>query len=196
MKIISRKEAKALGLKRYFTGMPCKNGHVAERYMQSSNCVECQNEKANSDEGRRYRSKYMKVHKDHFNQLRKKPERKKRIRAYDRVYHARPDIKKKARARYRERFQSDMAYRIKLSLRSRLRKCLSLGKVSRRSSRVVKMLGCPTAYLVDYLESQFRAGLLIIGLSQYLKKVILSSQRRILLLMIGMLFLPDTFGVT
>lgn len=68
VKIISRKEAKALGLKRYFTGMPCKNGHVAERYMQPSNCVECQNEKANSDEGRRYRSKYMKVHKDHFNQ--------------------------------------------------------------------------------------------------------------------------------
>ncbi|WP_424362974.1 HNH endonuclease [Methylocystis parvus] len=33
-------DARALGLKRYFTGTPCKQGHVAERYL-SSNCVEC-----------------------------------------------------------------------------------------------------------------------------------------------------------
>jgi hypothetical protein len=30
--IIGRDEARALGLKRYFTGKPCKHGHVAERY--------------------------------------------------------------------------------------------------------------------------------------------------------------------
>ena len=28
--IISRDEANALGLKRYFTGVPCKHGHIAE----------------------------------------------------------------------------------------------------------------------------------------------------------------------
>jgi hypothetical protein len=28
---IGRDEAKALGLKRFFTGKPCKHGHVAER---------------------------------------------------------------------------------------------------------------------------------------------------------------------
>jgi len=31
MEIISRKEAKALGLTRYFTGKPCKHGYIAER---------------------------------------------------------------------------------------------------------------------------------------------------------------------
>lgn len=40
MKVISRKEAKALNLKRYFTGKPCKNGHIAVRYTEG-NCVEC-----------------------------------------------------------------------------------------------------------------------------------------------------------
>ena len=30
-KIITHKQAKALGLKRYFTGEPCKHGHIAER---------------------------------------------------------------------------------------------------------------------------------------------------------------------
>jgi hypothetical protein len=38
--IIGRDEAKALGLKRYFTGKPCKHGHVAERYAGGP-CVEC-----------------------------------------------------------------------------------------------------------------------------------------------------------
>ena len=38
--IISRKEAKALGLKRYFTGKPCKHGHLSERSIDNG-CLEC-----------------------------------------------------------------------------------------------------------------------------------------------------------
>lgn len=38
---IGRKEAIALGLKRYFTGKPCKNGHTAERLVSNMGCLEC-----------------------------------------------------------------------------------------------------------------------------------------------------------
>jgi len=41
MKIISRQEAKSRGLTRYFTGKPCKHGHVAERLIGNSGCAEC-----------------------------------------------------------------------------------------------------------------------------------------------------------
>ena len=41
MEIISCKEAKSKGLKRYFTGKTCKNGHSSERYSQDSSCLEC-----------------------------------------------------------------------------------------------------------------------------------------------------------
>lgn len=41
MKIITRKAALAAGLKRYFTGQPCKHGHTAERYILSKSCVIC-----------------------------------------------------------------------------------------------------------------------------------------------------------
>lgn len=41
--IISRKDALAQGLKRYFTGRPCPLGHVAERYAAGCACVECNN---------------------------------------------------------------------------------------------------------------------------------------------------------
>ncbi len=41
MKIIGRKEAKQLQLKRYFTGKPCVRGHISERYTAKGSCIEC-----------------------------------------------------------------------------------------------------------------------------------------------------------
>lgn len=43
MQIITRKEAKEKGLPRYFTGKPCKHGHVAERITGSAQCTGCFN---------------------------------------------------------------------------------------------------------------------------------------------------------
>jgi hypothetical protein len=40
--LISRAEAKALGLKRYFTGKLCEHGHVAERHVSNHACTECE----------------------------------------------------------------------------------------------------------------------------------------------------------
>lgn len=40
-KLITRAEAKAQGLKRYYTGKPCPHGHVGERYVSSRNCLTC-----------------------------------------------------------------------------------------------------------------------------------------------------------
>ncbi len=39
--IVTRADAKAQGLKRYFTGRPCKHGHIAERAVVNSNCFDC-----------------------------------------------------------------------------------------------------------------------------------------------------------
>lgn len=41
--IISRAEAKARGLKRYFTGKLCCNGHLCERRVDNWNCLQCEN---------------------------------------------------------------------------------------------------------------------------------------------------------
>lgn len=41
MKIISRAEAKELGLTRYYTGRPCGRGHIVERYTSKGECVKC-----------------------------------------------------------------------------------------------------------------------------------------------------------
>jgi len=41
MKLISRKEAKDKGLKRYFTGKLCPHGHIEERMVSNGYCIEC-----------------------------------------------------------------------------------------------------------------------------------------------------------
>lgn len=44
MDIITRKDALAQGLPRYFTGKPCKKGHVAERRTKERVCLACMSE--------------------------------------------------------------------------------------------------------------------------------------------------------
>ena len=39
--ILTKKEAIELGLKKFFTGIPCSHGHIAERYVVSRMCVVC-----------------------------------------------------------------------------------------------------------------------------------------------------------
>lgn len=44
MEDITREQAKSEGMKRYFTGKPCKRGHVCERYTSDYQCVVCKKE--------------------------------------------------------------------------------------------------------------------------------------------------------
>lgn len=41
MKLITRKEAKEQDLTHYFTGKPCKYGHISKRFTSVGKCVEC-----------------------------------------------------------------------------------------------------------------------------------------------------------
>lgn len=55
--IISKEQALTLGLKRYFTGIPCKNGHISERFSHRKNkpsgpCIKCCREQCNRDYGK------------------------------------------------------------------------------------------------------------------------------------------------
>jgi len=45
--LVSRQEALAQGLPRYFTGTPCKHGHVSERYTLNKTCKDCADARSN-----------------------------------------------------------------------------------------------------------------------------------------------------
>jgi hypothetical protein len=57
-KRITRAEAQRLGLKRYYTGKPCGNKHVAERRTVGGKCIECHKRNAN---------KYRAAHAEAYN---------------------------------------------------------------------------------------------------------------------------------
>lgn len=72
MKTISRSEAKSAGLKRYFTGKECPNGHVSERYVSTFACIDCLEKSKNKyrsvEKNRQkeieYKKKYRKENRD------------------------------------------------------------------------------------------------------------------------------------
>lgn len=70
MKIISRDEAISQGLKYYFTGKPCKRGHVASILVSTGQCCECNSERAkdyynkNKDKITEQRKDYRKQNKN------------------------------------------------------------------------------------------------------------------------------------
>lgn len=43
--IINRSDAKKIGLKMYFTGVPCKHGHISKRLVSNYCCYECSKRK-------------------------------------------------------------------------------------------------------------------------------------------------------
>jgi 5-methylcytosine-specific restriction endonuclease McrA len=60
--IVTRAEAKAAGLARYFVGTPCKRGHISERITRKTTCVTCKNIAGlaayHADPGPKYARKY------------------------------------------------------------------------------------------------------------------------------------------
>lgn len=52
--ITTREQARARGLDRYYTGKPCKHGHITERRTSDSHCIECAAIRSNEN-GRRWR---------------------------------------------------------------------------------------------------------------------------------------------
>lgn len=110
------KEARATGARHYFTGKPCKHGHVSNRYTSTGDCAACLDEQSKSPEGRaRERERSMrpevKAKARAYNQSYQKayyqrPEVKERERAYSREYNKQPHVREKERE-YQRRWRRE-----------------------------------------------------------------------------------------
>ena len=56
--VISRKDAKQIGLVFYFTGTPCKHNHIAQRRVSNRDCIVCEAERSASDLARKRNKEY------------------------------------------------------------------------------------------------------------------------------------------
>jgi len=56
--IISRDDARAFGLRRFYTGEPCMWGHICEHYTSSGECVECKRNPTSQCSARELRKRH------------------------------------------------------------------------------------------------------------------------------------------
>lgn len=116
--IVTRKDAMARGLKRYFTGKPCKHGHVDERKTSGGSCVTCvresmrkrrKNPNLKAREAAYTRSRMMdpgvrQRQREYMRDYKKdNPERQEKSRACIRAWHQRKKNDPEWAARERER---------------------------------------------------------------------------------------------
>ena len=163
--IILRSEARRQGLSRYFTGKPCKRGHVAERYVRNLTCVDCDREKQKA-------AQWHVKNRERHNELgRQSNERcKDRRGEYNRSYHAanRDRIRAKwfatpveARRERRKKWEAKNADKLRTYLAEWQKQNMERVREYRRASRLkrrVQTLGSPgrhtAADLVAILQAQ------------------------------------------
>jgi hypothetical protein len=64
MDIISRDEAREMGLKQFYTGKNCRKGHDSPRYTRNNNCVVCKRIQYKSPEGKVKKSIHAKRYRE------------------------------------------------------------------------------------------------------------------------------------
>lgn len=179
----TRGEAKALGVKRYFTGVPCKHGHLAARTIQGT-CIECVRiwsaeylERPGKREAaiQKARDHYQKNKERHLELgKQRRSEQGELRREKQRAWYAankeaisqrrknqRNDEKRAKEKAYRyEKYASDPVYAISRRLRSYIANSLAIfGKtgVARPGAKIV--LGCTFEEFKIHIEKQFLRGM-------------------------------------
>lgn len=118
--ITTRKEAKACGLSSYFTGKPCKNGHVSLRTTSKGTCKACQKDWSNTKredtdyvEQRRHQGReYAK------NRWANDAEYRERSKQKRKEYHRDPIVRERHNKKQREKLASDVGFRERNKQRS------------------------------------------------------------------------------
>jgi len=108
--IVTRKQAIMLGLRHYFTGKPCRRGHIAKRQVIARSCTDCDRENCRKQyveraEWRRQRSREWAAQNPaaHHARARKwKLENPSRVRQHSEKSRSRPENKAKALIRVRK----------------------------------------------------------------------------------------------
>ena len=154
MDIITRKDALAQGLTHYFTGKPCKRGHIAARYAKTGNCVECtlsifnkRPRKLTPEQQEKYRQKgreYMRQKRMRMTEQERKEEAQKRSPYILQYVNARRD--------------TDPGFKLRMNLRHRIWSALQANEAS-KSGGIQQLVGCSAADLMRHLEAQFTDGM-------------------------------------
>ena len=186
MEIISRKEAIEKGLKMYFTGKPCKYGHVTERRASTGVCLECEKEynreywvqnkdqikeykkgfwkeyyQQNKERIKEYQKDYREQNKEYWKDYREQnKEQIKDYREQNKEYWKdyREQNKEQLNEYNRNRYATDDNFKTLILCRSMLQRTLKATK-STKDTRTHEMLGYCNEQLKSSIESKFLEGM-------------------------------------
>jgi hypothetical protein len=153
---LTRQNALANGLKHYFTGKPCKHGHIATRFASTKQCSECV--KAYYKQWKaENRSDHLEWRRSH-RQKNDTPEQRKADVARATAWRlANKDRRAEWRRNYRlKREAEDLKFKIQRRLQARLWHAVAKGS---KSSSTLELLGCSYEHLLSHLEAQFSPGM-------------------------------------
>jgi len=169
---LTKKHADELGEKRYFNGKECVNGHLCPSYANSHGCCKCSdlrlNEWRESDDGKKWQFQYAKERWADEEKRAKQLELRRewananpeRIKELKRSSYYKHWVKnrEKAVAKWRKRYQSDPAFRLRCTVSRRIHHVLK-DQNATKSKRSLEYLGCTPKELKKYLEKKFKDGM-------------------------------------
>jgi hypothetical protein len=158
MQKITRAQAMAEGLKRYFTGEPCSRGHIDERRVSSFSCLTCHRENqrallaADPEFKRRQLAASMR--------WKATPSGRKAVAEHQAKRGPRDPEKERVRLRLlaRRKRSTDPKYRLKMAISGHI------GRVIRKAGKSTSVVlqercGYTVQELMQHLERQFLAGM-------------------------------------
>ena len=136
---ISRALAKQQGLRHYYTGNPCKYGHVCHKYTKTGQCSECLLARS------------------------RRPEIKQKIKEKSQTEEFKAAKRAYFKNRYRKKnpiprliYESSIHRKIAINIRNRVN--LAIGRQT-KSASTMALIGCTVPELVAHLQSLFQDGM-------------------------------------
>lgn len=180
--VITKADAIKQGLTRYYTGKPCKHGHISERQVANRQCCEClrianltdqhknmvrlsqrkrrQDPALREKERQESRRRMREIYYPHYRADPAMRERAAKMRR-DRYYLLKLEQPEKVKAKRRQdylRSASTPQGVVKARLRARMHTALRAAKCG-KASKSLQLLGCTWHELVSHLESRFTGGM-------------------------------------
>lgn len=176
MNIVSKLEAKALGLKKYFTGVPCEREHISERYITGA-CVACTMSPENMEKSRkRLKERYANplIREAHLQDMKTRcldPKEKERRIAYNKEYRERDGIREKQANYLRQWCENNPGKMDEYNLKRELQKSLATPPWADVNAIIEFYKARPKDYHVDHvipLQGKLVSGLNVLNNLQYL----------------------------
>ncbi len=176
MQIISREDAIHQELRRYFTGNPCKFGHISERLVLSKRCLEC--DRIRSAKRRESNPGFLESNREHSRRF--NSENQEHLRRIKRERYASDEaFRELEKLRHKTYYRTQDGRQSKIRNRNQYR-ALKINALAQCVNKIMTeefYVNCPDDYEVDHIIPLSKGGNHDVSNLQYLTKALNVSKK-------------------